>query len=148
YPLTVTRLSRELSKIVRNPPEGCKIRITNNMFQWLALIDGPAKTPYYGGLFKILLDFPPNYPFSPPTVRFLNKIFHSNVGTDGSICHLDNIWVPVQTVESILKALVMLLIMPIPEDPMNPLAAVMYICNRFQHDYIACMWTCRFANAD
>ncbi|KAH8256710.1 hypothetical protein KR038_011049 [Drosophila bunnanda] len=146
--LALNRLRRELTKITQNPPEGCEVRTTDNLFQWLALIKGPDNTPYQGGIFRILFAFPITYPFSPPYVKFVNKIFHPNVSTDGEVCELDDIWTPVQTVECILKSLIMLLLIPIPEEPMNPTAANMYMNNREQYDHNARMWTSQFANED
>lgn len=33
-----------------------------------------------GGLFKLELFLPEEYPMSPPKVRFLTKIYHPNIG--------------------------------------------------------------------
>jgi ubiquitin-protein ligase len=34
-----------------------------------------------GGVFKLELFLPEEYPMSPPKVRFLTKIYHPNIGT-------------------------------------------------------------------
>lgn len=34
-----------------------------------------------GGIFKLELFLPEEYPMSPPKVRFLTKIYHPNIGT-------------------------------------------------------------------
>jgi ubiquitin-protein ligase len=33
-----------------------------------------------GGLFKAKLSFPPDYPFMPPTMRFISEMWHPNSG--------------------------------------------------------------------
>lgn len=47
-----------------------------------------AKTSQYhpGGVFKLELFLPDDYPMTPPKIRFLTKIFHPNVDKLGRIC--------------------------------------------------------------
>ena len=40
----------------------------DNMYQMRAMIMGPEDTPYEGGIYYFLIQFPKNYPFSPPKV--------------------------------------------------------------------------------
>jgi len=39
-----------------------------------------------GGVFKLELFLPDDYPMAPPKIRFLTKIFHPNVDKLGRIC--------------------------------------------------------------
>jgi hypothetical protein len=41
---------------------------------------------YAGGVFKLELFLPDDYPMTPPKIRFLTKIFHPNVDKLGRIC--------------------------------------------------------------
>lgn len=57
-----------------------------------ALIIGPDDTPYEGGFYFFRLEFPTNYPFSPPIVTFLTQDpeykvrFHPNLYVKGKVC--------------------------------------------------------------
>lgn len=70
-------LHQELQK---NPVEGITAGPINenNYFAWEAMVAGPIGTPYEGGLFQAVLNFPKDYPLSPPTMRFQCEMFHPN----------------------------------------------------------------------
>ena len=54
---------------------------------WRAHLQGPPNTPYAKGTFQVQITFPPQYPFKPPTIVFLTKVYHPNVKADsGEIC--------------------------------------------------------------
>lgn len=50
------------------------------------VIDGPQDTPFEGGVFKLELFLPEEYPMAAPKVRFITKIYHPNVDKLGRIC--------------------------------------------------------------
>merc|ERR1712216_346000 len=51
---------------------------------------GPAGTPYEGGQFTMMVQFPADYPFKPPSVTFTNPkaVYHPNVNEEGLICSI------------------------------------------------------------
>ena len=42
--------------------------------------------PYNKGAFRIRIDFPAEYPFKPPKITFLTKIYHPNIDEKGQVC--------------------------------------------------------------
>ena len=67
---------------------GFKIEITeDNMTKMVGTLPGPPDTPYFGGLYKVEITLPDDYPFAPPEVDFVSKIWHPNVSSmTGAIC--------------------------------------------------------------
>ena len=49
-------------------------------------IQGPEGSPFEGGVFKLELFLPEDYPMSAPKVRFITKIYHPNIDKLGRIC--------------------------------------------------------------
>ncbi len=68
-----------------------------------ATIMGPGDSPYSGGVFFVMIHFPPDYPFKPPKVQFQTKVYHPNVNSQGSICLdiLKEQWSPALTISKV-----------------------------------------------
>lgn len=137
------RLFHEYKTLTSSPPEGITAGpiSESNLFLWEALIAGPPSTPYAGGLFPAILTFPPDYPLSPPTMKFLCEIFHPNVYPNGEVCisilhppgddpnHYESAserWSPIQSTEMILISVMSMLAEPNDESPANVEAAKMW----------------------
>ncbi|KAJ6227858.1 ubiquitin-conjugating enzyme e2 2 [Anaeramoeba flamelloides] len=91
----------------------------NDIYFWSAVIYGPEDTAWEGGTFKLTMQFTEEYPNKPPNVKFISKIFHPNVYTDGSICLnlLQSDWSPLYEVSAILTAIQSLLSDPNTSSP-------------------------------
>lgn len=143
------RIQRELADIQKDTPEGCSAgpRDDNDLFIWEATIVGPTGTPYEGGLFKLLIQFPQNYPFSPPHIAFQTKVYHPNISPAGAICIdiLKQNWSPALTIGKVLLSLSSLLCDPNPRDPLVPAIAKQYETNRLEFELTAREWTHLYA---
>ena len=64
----------------------------------------PSVIVILGGLFRLELFLPGEYPMGPPKVRFLTKIYHPNIDRLGRIC-LDILKVSTSTVHIIVVIL-------------------------------------------
>lgn len=92
-------------------------------YTWKATFEGPKKTGYQGGLFRLVIRIPSNYPDSCPEIRFKNPVFHPNVSESKSsdypegyhIC-LDyiNHWKSENTIEEALIGIFQLMVRPTP----------------------------------
>ena len=89
----------------------------SDMYEWEAQIRGPEASPYESGTFQLKIKFPKDYPFKPPSIYFITKIFHVNIHYDGKICCdslglLYDDWNPSASVVEILTEIINLLKFP------------------------------------
>jgi len=117
----------------------------SNIYKWEIVLMGPPDSLYEGGLFKAHLTFPESYPQQPPKMRFVSKMWHPNVHSDGNVCisilhapgedkygyeQAAERWLPIHTVESILISVISMLASPNVESPANVDAAKEYQNNK------------------
>jgi ubiquitin-conjugating enzyme E2 D/E len=127
------RIQKELTELVKDPPSNCSAGPhSDDIMKWRATITGPEGTPYHGGIFFLDIDFPVDYPFKPPHVKFITPILHPNVSSSGGICIdiLKDKWSPALTVSKLLLSLSSLMHEPNPDDPLVPELAHLYKTNR------------------
>ncbi|EDW78262.1 uncharacterized protein Dwil_GK16336 [Drosophila willistoni] len=149
--VAIRRLGRELDEFRKDPPDGCRIEmVDDNMFHWLGTIIGPKGTPYENGHFRLDWSFPVDYPFAPPKVVFLTKIYHPNIDQLGSICMnlLTDDWSPVLTTSKLLLSIMSLLSDPNPNDPVDEYIANIFLTDRLTYNQNAKLWTSRYAKQD
>lgn len=148
--MSLKRIQKELSDLHRDPPPGCSAGPEHDdLSLWKATIIAPEKSVYEGGIFFIEIKFPPDYPYKAPKMKFVTKIFHPNISSDGTICLdiLKDQWSPALTISKVLLSLCSLLDDPNPNDPLVPPVADLYIHDRDKYNDIARDWTRRYASS-
>lgn len=113
-PYCLLRVRRDIADLHSEPLPGVFVAPEeSDVTNIHAVLVGPAKTPYQGGFFYILLKCPPDYPISPPRVRFMTTdqgrvTFHPYIYSTGKVClsllgtYDRSTWSPVQTLSSVL----------------------------------------------
>jgi ubiquitin-conjugating enzyme E2 D len=144
------RIMSDLKDIEQNPPSHISAGIINenDIYLWEATIMGPSNSPYVGGVFKLSILFPKNYPFSAPKIKFLTKIYHPNIDTHGNICLdiLNTHWSPAMSISNVLLSITSLLDDPNADDPLNKVAADLYLSNKEEYKKKARLMTLQYAS--
>ena len=97
------KLKKEFNELKNNPITYLGVTVglvdNNNIFKWKISMIGPQDTPYAGGIFFLEADFPEDYPYNGPKIRFTTKIFHCNVFNWGICISTLNHWKPTPMVK-------------------------------------------------
>ena len=125
------RIWEDYEEIKKNPLSNCGVTVRpedNDPTRWKACILGPKDTSYKGGLFHLLIQFPPNYPQKAPEVCFLTPVYHVNVNPKvptmpggEPLGHVGistlNWWKPENTIRELLTHIFTLFYKPNPDSP-------------------------------
>lgn len=150
--IAIKRIQKELQQLTKEPIPGitAKPENPNNLFEWIATIEGPSGSPYENGIFNLKISFPENYPFQIPKIVFTTKVYHCNISPT-YIC-LDilkaNAYTPALSIGKVLLSISSLLVDPNPMDPLNSSIANLYKHNRKEHDKNAKQWTQQYAKKE
>lgn len=141
----IPHLQKQLQELVASPPAGFRVVPTSNIYAWTIWFTGPEGSPYAGGQYRAVMNFPRDFPMSPPDFRITSSFWHPNVYSNGRFCisilHApgeDDLnseesalmrWTPVRTISSVLLSIMSLLNDLDPDDsgaPANVDALVQY----------------------
>ena len=143
------RIQKELLDLQRDPPANCSAGPADDgdFFHWTATIMGPEDSPFQGGVFSLEIRFPTDYPFKPPKINFITRIYHPNINANGAICLdiLKDKWSPALTISKVLLSISSLLTDANPDDPLVPEIAHIYKHDRPRYENTAREWTRRYA---
>ncbi|KAL0082216.1 ubiquitin-conjugating enzyme E2 N [Phycomyces blakesleeanus] len=115
------RIVKETERLLADPaPEISATPHDDNLRYFDVIIAGPTQSPFEGGVFRLELYLPEDYPMAPPKVRFLTKIYHPNIDKLGRICLdiLKDKWSPALQIRTVLLSIQALLSAPNPDDPL------------------------------
>lgn len=119
---TVKRLIKDVKDLKKNPLESDGIYYSHdetNILKGYAMIIGPPNSMYSGGFYFFKLNFPTDYPFSPPKLEYSTNDgvtrFHPNLYKNGKVClsilntWRGESWSSCQSIRSILLTLLTIL---------------------------------------
>lgn len=99
---------------------------------------GPKESPYDGGVWRVHVKLPDTYPFKPPSVGFLNKIFHPNIDEhSGAVCLnvIHQSWSPMFDLVNVFEIfLPQLLLYPNASHPLNSNAGFLMMRDKQQYE--------------
>jgi len=104
----------------------------SNLLHWTGLLV-PEKEPYNKGAFKVAIDFPAEYPFKPPKITILTKIYHPNIDEKGQVCLpivAPENWKPATKTDQVMGALLAMISEPEPDHPLRADLAEEYTKDR------------------
>lgn len=129
---TRKRLLKDVVDVTKTPltDQGIfYVHSEENMFEGYAMVIGTLDTPYSDGFYLFKLNYPCNYPHSPPKLTFMTNDrertrFNPNLYTDGKVClsilntWQGERWTSCQSIRSVLMSLIMVLNdMPLTNEP-------------------------------
>jgi ubiquitin-conjugating enzyme E2 I len=101
-------------------------------------VKGKAGTSWEGGIYKLTVTFPEEYPQKPPKCKFNPPLFHPNVYPSGNVClsiiNEDQDWKPSLTLKQILLGIQDLLDDPNPNSPAQTEAYTLYRKDRAAYE--------------
>lgn len=131
--IAIARIQREFKEVVRSEEvskNNIKLELVDGSYSCLrGQILGPPDTPYEDGKFLLDIVIPETYPFNPPKVKFVTKIWHPNISSvTGAICLdiLKDQWAAAMTLRTVLLSIQALLASPEPDDPQDAVVAQQY----------------------
>ncbi|XP_024385610.1 ubiquitin-conjugating enzyme E2 36 isoform X1 [Physcomitrium patens] len=143
------RIIKETQRLLSEPAPGISASPSEeNLRYFNVMILGPSQSPYEGGVFKLELFLPEEYPMAAPKVRFLTKIYHPNIDKLGRICLdiLKDKWSPALQIRTVLLSIQALLSAPNPDDPLAENIAKHWKTNEQEAVETAREWTRLYAS--
>ncbi|CDU25213.1 probable ubiquitin-conjugating enzyme E2 [Sporisorium scitamineum] len=142
------RIIKETERLIADPAPGISATPhEDNLRYFDVVISGPAQSPFEGGVFRLELFLPEEYPMSAPKVRFLTKIYHPNIDKLGRICLdiLKDKWSPALQIRTVLLSVQALLSAPNPDDPLANDVAEHYKKDEKDAIEVSRQWTALYA---
>lgn len=114
-----------------------------------AYLQGPQDSPYEKGIFALSVEYPTDYPMSPPKIKFDTRIWHPNISSvTGAVClnTLSTDWTPSLSTIACILSIRTLLSEPAVDDPQDAMVAAQYKDDIRNYIATAKYWTNEFAS--
>jgi ubiquitin-conjugating enzyme E2 I len=138
--IATNRLTEERKNWRKDHPPGFHARPEKrednsfNLMKWEAGIPGKADTDWAGGVYRVSMEFPDDYPSKPPKCKFVPPLYHPNVYPSGTIClsilNEDEDWRPSVTIKTMLLSVQDLLTNPNEKSPAQREAYEEYVSDK------------------
>jgi ubiquitin-protein ligase len=133
-------IKKHYDKYIKDPIEYLTIQEPTNIYKWDFALVAPKDTPWEDEIYNGTIEFPNNYPFSPPVIKFAPGLYHPNVYKDGKLCisilhegvdetnyeDSSERWSPVQTIQTIFLSIITLFHSPNCDSAANVDASILY----------------------
>ncbi|KAN0105335.1 ubiquitin-conjugating enzyme [Russula decolorans] len=147
--LRLRRITKEIARCNNDyKTENISVELMDDSpFHLRGSLQGPQDSPYEGGNFEVDIVLPDNYPFAPPKVKFITKVYHPNISSGAvSIDILQDQWSPNITLPILLISLQSFLCTPElcnpePDDPVDAEVAKQFASSRKAFEDTARNWT-------
>lgn len=150
--ISTTRVNRELQNFNTDSNQEIQVEVVGDNIRHLqGTIKGPSDSQYSGGHFKLDIEITDQYPFQPPKVSFITKIWHPNMSSaTGAICLdiLKDQWAAALTLRTVMLSIQALLAAPEPDDPQDAVVANQFKSDKKMFDKVAKFWTVHHAGGD
>ncbi|KAG1710574.1 hypothetical protein DVH05_013301 [Phytophthora capsici] len=117
YSKHILAIRRELLDLNIHPTANTQVfGVKENAWEWKVLVRGPSNSPYEDGIFNFTIRFSHEYPFEPPVLSCLTRIYHPNfvplLNGSMSVYGLLHRWNPEWRMRRLLEEVEKLLVTP------------------------------------
>ncbi|KAL3317362.1 ubiquitin-conjugating enzyme E2 K, partial [Cichlidogyrus casuarinus] len=152
--MSIKRIEKELHTFLKSSEQDddqIQIKVVNDDLTHLkGTIKGPPETPYAGATYELEIIIPDTYPFQPPKVKFINRIWHPNISSATGVICLDILkeqWAAAMSIRTVLLSIQAMLCEPRPDDPQDAVVAKQFKENKKMFDLTAKHWAEAYASA-
>jgi len=103
----IQRIQRELHNLRPSIQWTATPRGGYDLMKWDGCIQNLDDPRHRGKKYRLVIEFPGNYPFVPPSVRFIDRVKCENVYVNGEVCLdiLKDKWSPALGISPLMESL-------------------------------------------